>query len=275
MLNFYRILLTFFNIIFFFFGISYILTSKDMKDNRGLKERPCPHDNPESYLWMGISVVVINLMGIFIACINSRLMEFIYKWLLAVAAAAFFLFIVFIVMIMPKKPGLAVFNDGVNGYMMQQYNPIVPLVLTNDREWNQIKGCYERNSLCDITRDQSNAEKDWIVDACCCIPPVRCNMSQASKATWKPGPTPGPDDPDCRVWMTTKGMTACYDCEQCKASYIASYKIYWEENQGNQITRLVTVAFMAALAWVAFYDTSEKAGDGQNHVRLAKSYLNP
>lgn len=130
----------------------------------------------------------------------------------------------------------SVYNDGVP--WTQVYPPLMRSTLVNDGKWSHVQQCLTGIQLCDTVHKYSDVSLDkhtqivyGLLIKGCCYPPSRCGLVKrnSSEYQWKAPEVVHnafSNDPECQTW-TKISDGSCYDCDTCKASYIAKFHGGW------------------------------------------------
>ncbi|KAI3452140.1 hypothetical protein Pfo_008805 [Paulownia fortunei] len=259
MLSCARIVLSILNVIILISALSHILMANYL--NQQPSQGPCLRDNASSLLWTGIFILITTIIGILGSCCKVKALESIYLWVLLISTAATIIFSTFISAMMPPQSALATYGKtSTNGFWLKEYKPALQKALVNEKDWYEVKSCYIETRICDVMRNQSSDQKVLLVEIGCCFPPNRCGLVQNMTSRWV-APDTGllSEDKECKMWLRV-GQD-CFDCDSCKAGYLANYQDQWDNNIGTQVGRIFLLIATVALAFYAFRYENDDAYD--------------
>lgn len=285
MLSCARISLSILNIVILFYAVDQIIDAKYLSHHAS--QRVCSSDNASSLLWTGVLFLITTMIGIMGYCCGMRGLQYIYLWILIIWTISTVVLFIFIMATLPKTTaGDAYMQTAAKGVWLNQYKPALQRALVNDKDWHRVTACYMEINICNLIKNTTdeyvfryvdvrcyslslslpvcklNQIMEYYMYCCmqvgCCKAPNRCRV--LSNKVRSPLESPEMDS-ECKMWSRMGDQ--CFECDSCKAAYIANYQEEWESHVPSQIARILLLVGMAALAFFAFDD------DDHDHRRDA------
>ncbi|EYU44280.1 hypothetical protein ABFS82_08G038500 [Erythranthe guttata] len=238
-----RVTLTLFNIAILIYAVIQIIMSTT-------PDQPiialCSYNSASSLQWMGIFFLVVSIIGLMGSCFRIKAVESIYLWVLVIWTGATIVFALFIYASMPGQSPYLTFN-AINreGFWLKQYRPVLQTALVNEKDWYRIKTCYKETHICDVLKNVTNPTTSRFVQTGCCFPPYRClKFNSNTSLSFK-----NMDD-ECKTWSKLGVGKECFDCDSCKAAYLANFQEQWDSHIVDEVLRIL---FLVAASGFAFY----------------------
>ncbi|GFP91420.1 brct domain-containing protein at4g02110 [Phtheirospermum japonicum] len=163
---------------------------------------------PPSLLWTGLLITIIGIIGFIGMCFKVKPLQTIYSWALMISTIATIIFSVFIFVGMPSQSASQVYQKtSSTEFWLKEYKPTMESALVHGDAWVALETCFKEINICKIG---------------CCRPPNQCGMMQVSSGLLV-APQTGlvSNDDECKLWARV-GQN-CFDCDSCKAGYLANY----------------------------------------------------
>jgi hypothetical protein len=84
----------------------------------------------------------------------------------------------------------------------------------------------------------------------CCKPPTSCGFTFVNSTQWT-GTPKDTSNPDCTTW-SNDASTLCYNCQSCKAGFVATLKRDWKRIAILNIIFLVFIVIVYSVGCCAF-----------------------
>ncbi|KAK6129088.1 hypothetical protein DH2020_037161 [Rehmannia glutinosa] len=261
-----RFMLLVFNIIILIFAVSQIYTAKTL--DHVPSKNPCLRDSASSMPWMGFLLLIMSVIGIIGTCFKLKALEAIYLWLLLLLVITTIIFCTFISALMPKLTAVDTFwKISGKGYWLAEYRPALRTALVNDKDWHVVKTCFKDIKTCEVMANQSSEHKVIYIEVVhlfSFFPPwtPKINFTFMRKNS----------QDECKMWVKVRVGQECFECDSCKAGYIANYQDQWDKNFGSMIWRIVVLVSASAVAYYTFFDDhgggdlDPKHGKLVNHI---------
>ncbi|WKA03881.1 hypothetical protein VitviT2T_021963 [Vitis vinifera] len=105
---------------------------------------------------------------------------------------------------------------------LRQFSDWLQLNVVDKEDWNAIRSCLSETLFCEGEK-QPGAVKG------CCKPPAYCGYELKNGTTWTvPKSGLRSKDHDCVTWSNDPRIM-CYDCDSCKAGFLARIKNNWRK----------------------------------------------
>ncbi|KAL8170592.1 hypothetical protein V2J09_022396 [Rumex salicifolius] len=200
---------------------------------KSFSDSPC---NPIIYkplFIVGVFLLFLSLIGMLGSC--CRLTYFLWIYLTLVLLLIIILAFILIFGAANIKGGTRTYHP--KEYSLQDFSSWLRNKMVDDGSWADIKACMKEHHACtkfEIVHhlvDMINFQRFKLspIEVGCCKPPSYCGFLYMDEDTWKP-PKNGfnSSDVDCTLWRNEKD-DLCYDCNSCKASYLAQFMNYWRK----------------------------------------------
>ncbi|RVW44773.1 Tetraspanin-8 [Vitis vinifera] len=168
---------------------------------------------------IGILLLVVSLMGMIGSCCRVTFMLWLYEWVL-------FLCIIFL-LCFTMLASMGVHKSSYKGepaetIHLRQFSDWLQLNVVDKEDWNAIRSCLSETLFCEGEK-QPGAVKG------CCKPPAYCGYELKNGTTWTvPKSGLRSKDHDCVTWSNDPRIM-CYDCDSCKAGFLARIKNNWRK----------------------------------------------
>ncbi|GER47428.1 tetraspanin-10 [Striga asiatica] len=271
MINFPKILLTLMNVVILIYGLYHIFNAADISESSSVNE--CLRDSVHSIRRLGFACSAVALVGIAGACLDVRALRYVYLLALMISTAAVVVFCMFVWAVMPGVPGNVAFGlTAEHGMWLREYGSAAQKTIANDRDFTAAKVCFRRIDTCRIMKNQTEDQKDVLIDAGCCSPPNRCGMVQAPGGHWVvAGYGLNSTDAECQQWAQV-GLN-CFDCDSCKAGFLGSYQNKWDNNSGARVMSVMgLIAGLSVACYIYVIDRYQGSReDLSQHMKLVST----
>ncbi|KAK9669037.1 hypothetical protein RND81_13G104300 [Saponaria officinalis] len=189
-------------------------------------------------LIMGLTLLVISLLGLVGSGCRITPLLWIYLVVLVGLILGWFIFTVFVFFVTNKGAGQAVSGVGFREYKIADYSHWLQNHVVSGKNWVQIRSCLIDGNVCrsvDVFYDKHGVDfvKDHLgpIQSSCCKPPAKCGFTPKNATYWE-NPNPknrsNTTDPDCETWSNDP-KKLCYDCKTCKAGVLANLRREWRK----------------------------------------------
>ncbi|XP_052181136.1 tetraspanin-8-like [Diospyros lotus] len=197
---------------------------------------PCQKLLERPLLILGLSLLVISVLGLVGAGCRNQFFLWIYLSALFLLILGLIGFTIFAIIVTNKGVGKAISRKGFKEYRLADYSNWLQDHVVNHKNWEDIRSCLVDAGVCsDLGADPhyKDTQADFMnrglssVQSGCCKPPTYCKL-QFKNATFWTMPKAGPavPDSDCQTWSNNQ-QALCYDCKSCKAGVLANIKQKW------------------------------------------------
>ncbi|KAL2522954.1 Tetraspanin-8 [Forsythia ovata] len=199
-----------------------------------------------------LATAVIGLLGL---CFQSKAIESIYLWVLLISTILVIIFTAFVFAVLPKDTANGTWQKSQNGYWLNQFSPSLQKALVNSRDWFIIESCLFDLHICNLQlQHQSNYHR--YLQLGCCRPPNRCGLVQNGTYWVVPKSGLASQDEECVNWRDAWNGE-CFDCDSCKAGYLAEYQQHWQTEKVLHMATVVFLVIASVFACLAFRDDHE------------------
>ncbi|KAL4584172.1 hypothetical protein LXL04_008764 [Taraxacum kok-saghyz] len=196
-------------------------------------ETLCEKTFSKPYLFTGIFLVVLAVLGIVGASFKINAILYIYSTVLFIMILGLVAFAIFALVVTNKRIGKAVSGQGFQEYRFGDYSKWLQKHVVNEKNWGKIKSCLTGSRICTAIAQSKNSTEAFYrnnltpIESGCCKPPGDCNFEFVNATFWE-APKSGikSQDPDCTTWSNNQ-KKLCYNCESCKAGVLANMRHLW------------------------------------------------
>ncbi|CAI9281563.1 unnamed protein product [Lactuca saligna] len=195
-------------------------------------ETLCEKTFAKPYLFTGIFLVVLAVLGIVGATFKINAILYIYSAVLLIIILGLLAFAIFALVVTNKGIGKAVSGQGFQDYRIGDYSKWLKKHVVNENNWAKIKSCLSDSRIC-MALAQSKNSGDFYrrnlnpLESGCCKPPGDCKFLFVNATYWQaPKSGPGSNDPDCTTWSNNQ-KKLCYNCGSCKVGVLTNMRHLW------------------------------------------------
>ncbi|KAI3726819.1 hypothetical protein L1987_66625 [Smallanthus sonchifolius] len=221
----------------------------------------CQKTFAKPYLFTGIFLVVLAVLGIVGAFFRINLMLYIYSAVLFIMIVGLLAFAIFALVVTNKRIGKAVSNRGFKEYRFRDYSKWLQKHVVNEKNWDNIRSCLIDSRVC-VAIARAKKSDDFYrtnlspLESGCCKPPGNCKYLFVNATYWVPPRSgPGSDDPDCKTWSQQKEL--CYDCGSCKVGVLKNMRYLWRKFAMLNFSILVFVIVIYSISCCAIRNNNE------------------
>ncbi|XP_074317233.1 tetraspanin-8-like [Silene latifolia] len=199
-------------------------------------------------LIMGLTLLVISLMGLIGSSCRISSLLWIYLVVLVALILGWFIFTAFVFFVTNKGVGQAVSGVGYKEYKIGDYSHWLQKHVVNGKNWDEIRSCLVDAKVCkslDVVYDKHG--DDFLkfhlspIQSSCCKPPTSCGFTPKNATYWEtPKTGPATSDPDCQAWNNDQ-KKLCYDCKTCKGGVLANLRKEW---RNFLIVNVIIIVFL-------------------------------
>ncbi|CAN4115680.1 unnamed protein product [Withania somnifera] len=179
---------------------------------------------------LGVTLLVLSLMGIVGAACHVSVLLWIYLFFLFLVITGMIIYsvlnIIFTLTHLENQSPERVYLED----QFQENSQWLKNRMPDERHWDKIKSCMIDAKFCKyIPKDRTEdfyRNKLSKSQSGCCKPPPYCNFQFKNATSWidpKTGSIDG--DADCKAWSNEQNAM-CYNCNSCKKSVFDELKIY-------------------------------------------------
>ncbi|KAD4888861.1 hypothetical protein R6Q59_034246 [Mikania micrantha] len=216
----------------------------------------CQKTFAKPYLFTGIFLVVLAVIGILGAFFRINTMLYIYSAVLFIIIVGLLAFAIFALVVTNKRIGKAVSNHGFKEYRFRDYSKWLQKHVVTDNNWGKIKSCLIDSHVCLAIARAKNAKEFYrsnlnALEMGCCKAPGNCNYLFVNATYWVPPKSgPGSEDPDCKTWSNDQKQL-CYDCGSCKVGVLNNMRHLWRKFAMLNFSILVFVIVIYSISCCA------------------------
>lgn len=235
---------------------------------------------------IGVTILVISLMGFAGACYRQTWLLQLYLFLMFFIVVALLGFIVFAFAVTDRGHGQIIMNRSFLEYQLSDYSGWLKDRVSDHGYWDKISSCLRDAKSCKgmprYVRDPSTGmrvlEPAFMfysrqlspIESGCCKPPTSCGYTYVNEMTWSPTGMV-PNDPDCTRWSNDP-QQLCFDCDSCKAGVLASIRHSWRIASIINIVALVILVIVYVVGCAAFRNNRRMDNDEPyGESRMTKS----
>ncbi|KAL9663257.1 hypothetical protein QQ045_028096 [Rhodiola kirilowii] len=105
-------------------------------------------------------------------------------------------------------------------YKLDHFSERARTIFLNRESWSNTKKCFKRKAICKSHVKGMNQMSSYEFRGCC-KPPKECGYRQINETYWAvPDSGLKTEDNNCMLYKNN-GEELCYDCDACKAAYVA------------------------------------------------------
>ncbi|KAK9271872.1 hypothetical protein L1049_002237 [Liquidambar formosana] len=209
---------------------------------------------------LGIFLLVVSIMGLIGSCCQSARLLKIYLGLMLLLLLGIFCFMILTVVVTTNKDaGVQVMGKGYREYRLEESHGLLKRLVMDDKYWPTFKSCIIDSQVCLIVADHALLDaiefdllEDWPpVESGCCKPPTYCGFEYRNSTFWAvPKSGLASKDHDCLTWRN-RGDTLCYNCNSCKAGFLANLNDALRDRISFNICFLIFLIFILTIGWQA------------------------
>ncbi|XP_072976085.1 tetraspanin-3-like [Typha angustifolia] len=237
---------------------------------------------------LGISVMVISLMGFAGSCYRLTWLLRLYLFAMFFVIAALLFFVVFAFAVTDRGHGEVVMNRSFLEYQLSDYSGWLKRKVSDPGYWDKISACLRDAHACGgmgrYVRDPTNGvlvpeSADLFyqrnlspIESGCCKPPASCGFTYMNETLWNAVPGMIVNDLDCTRWSNDQ-QALCYQCDSCKAGVLASIKHSWRKVSVINIVVLILLVIVYATGFSAYRNAKRIENDepfGVNRMTKAR-----
>lgn len=271
MKSFRKLFLGFLNVLILAFAI--FQTVFVLIYNHDPPNKQCYKNSAPTIFWLSAYLLIVSLIGLVASCCKSRSLQIFYAWLMVMTTIVAITFSIFMFLTLPNESANATYEKTQKRNWLGGFSPVLRSILVNDQEWSRAKTCLIGKELCQGFRNHS-ASSPWdylyYLQLGCCSPPKHCGFLQRNESFWEiPESGFASQNEECQMWASSSNRGGCYDCDSCKAGYLAKFQMDWQADKALFVAILLILIVNASLAfWTfGFRDESE-------HAREQRKYRN-
>ncbi|XP_076902068.1 tetraspanin-8-like [Bidens hawaiensis] len=193
----------------------------------------CEKTFAKPYIFTGIFLVALAVIGIAGAFFRINSMLYIYSAVLLIMIIGLLAYAIFALVVTNKRISKAVSNRGYKEYRFRDYSKWLQKHVVTDKNWANIKSCLIDSRVCLALAAKTS--KDFYrtyltpIESGCCKPPGNCKYLFVNSTYWVPPKTgPASDDSDCKSWNNDQ-KKLCYDCGSCQVGVLSNMRHLWRK----------------------------------------------
>ncbi|CAI9109972.1 OLC1v1009921C1 [Oldenlandia corymbosa var. corymbosa] len=254
-----KIFLGFVNVIVLAFAIFqgvFVLMS-----NHDSSNKHCYKNSGPAIFCISAWLVIISLLGLLGTCCKSKSLQNCYMWSILVTTIVGVTFTAFMFLTLPNESASGMYQRTQNGDWLKAFSPLMRRSLVNDKDWDVAETCLEGMRFCQWYHNHPPSlrlEYLRFLQIGCCKPPPKCGFVVKNDTYWEI-PKSGSNAPngECQQWAKGGNNSVCYDCDSCKAGYLAKFQLDWHADKGVFVVILVFFIINTSLSYWAFGLNSE------------------
>ncbi|KAJ0979327.1 hypothetical protein J5N97_014801 [Dioscorea zingiberensis] len=232
---------------------------------------------------IGITIMVISLMGFAGACYGLSWLMWLYLFIMFFVVVALIGFIVFAYAVTDRGHGEVIMNRAFLEYQLSDYSGWLKERVSDPEYWSKISSCLRDARVCrgmakhgtdPATGMRVPESPDMFyrrqlspIESGCCKPPTSCGYTYLNETFWNPVNGMMINDPDCTQWSNDQ-QKLCYQCDSCKAGFLASIHHSWRKVSVINIIVLIILVIVYVIGCAAFrnnqrIDNSEPYGESR------------
>ncbi|KAF5792600.1 putative tetraspanin/Peripherin [Helianthus annuus] len=222
----------------------------------------CEKTFAKPYLFTGIFLVLLAVLGIVGAFFRINSFLYIYSAVLLIIIVGLLAFAIFALVVTNKRIGKAVSNHRFREYRFRDYSKWLQKHVVTEKNWDNIKSCLIDSRICMAIARAKTAKEFYRssltqLESGCCKPPGNCKYLFVNATYWVP-PKSGiqSDDPDCKSWSNNQ-KKLCYDCGSCKVGVLSNMKHLWRKFAMLNFSILVFVIVIYCISCCAIRNNNE------------------
>ncbi|KAK9066610.1 hypothetical protein SSX86_013933 [Deinandra increscens subsp. villosa] len=216
----------------------------------------CEKTFAKPYLFTGIFLVALAVLGIVGAFFRINTILYIYSAVLFIMIVGLLAFAIFALVVTNKGIGKAVSNHGFKEYRFRDYSKWLQKHVVTDENWDNIKSCLIYSRVCLAMARAKNYKEFYRsnltpLESGCCKPPGNCKYLFVNATYWVPPKTGGGSgDADCETWSNNQ-KKLCYDCGSCKVGVLKNMRHLWRKFAVLNFSILVFVIVIYSISCCA------------------------
>ncbi|KAL3526672.1 hypothetical protein ACH5RR_011328 [Cinchona calisaya] len=217
------------------------------------------------------ALLIMSLIGLMASCCKSRSLQTFYVWLMIMSTIVVIIFSIVVFLTLPHESANATYQKTQNGNWLNGFSPMLRSALVKD--WFTAKTCLVDKEICQgFENHPTTSPFDYLyyLQLGCCTPPKRCGFLPRNGTFWEiPNSGFASQDDECQMWANSKNDGGCYDCDSCKAGYLAKYQTDWQAYKAVTVAIFLILIINTSLAFWTF-DYSDES----EHAREQRKYRN-
>ncbi|KAL3748692.1 hypothetical protein ACJRO7_009864 [Eucalyptus globulus] len=219
----------------------------------------CQKSLQDPLLVAGLALLAVSLMAVVGACCGVNWLLRLYLALMLVLIVALVALAAFLFLVTNKGAGQAVSGRGYREYRLGDYSHWLQNHVASGKRWDEIRGCLAEGDVCRSLAAGSAGKEaaqffkmNWSpIQLGCCKPPSDCGFEFKNATYWTLSPGSGTAvDGDCAKWSNDPKIL-CYNCNSCKAGFLASIKRQWRALLVFNVCIVVVVLFVYSVGCCA------------------------
>ncbi|KAI4365841.1 hypothetical protein MLD38_021791 [Melastoma candidum] len=185
-------------------------------------------------LVIGGTLFLVSLIGLIGSCARINFFLYIFLTLMFLLILGMIGITIFVFAVTNEGAGKVVSGTGYKEYRLGDYSDWLQNHLAKGKTWDQIRTCMIDAKACQkLAAVPANAEQFFKmnltpIESGCCKPPTSCGLEFKNATFWAvPASGPAIPDSDCTTWSNDQ-KKLCFDCESCKAGFLANIKSEWK-----------------------------------------------
>ncbi|XP_020578848.1 tetraspanin-3-like [Phalaenopsis equestris] len=236
---------------------------------------------------IGITIMVISLMGFIGACYRQTWLLQLYLVVMFLVLAALIGFIVFAFAVTDRGHGQVIVNRAFPEYQLSDYSGWLKNRVSDPKYWSKISSCLRDSHACSGMRrrvrdtatgmiypeppDMFYQRQLSPIESGCCKPPTSCGYTYVNETMWNSGATTVVNDVDCTRWSNDQ-QQLCYQCDSCKAGLLATLRHSWRKVSIINVVILIILVIVYVVACAAFRNNKRMDNDeAYGEARMTKS----
>ncbi|XP_039162670.1 tetraspanin-11 [Eucalyptus grandis] len=203
----------------------------------------CQKSLQDPLLVAGLALLAVSLMAVVGACFGVNWLLRLYLALMLVLIVALVALAAFLFLVTNKGAGQAVSGRGYREYRLGDYSHWLQNHVASGKRWDEIRVAWRRETSAGASR--------LAAPLGCCKPPSDCGFEFKNATYWTLSPGSGTAvDGDCAKWSNDPKIL-CYNCNSCKAGFLASIKRQWRALLVFNVCIVVVVLFVYSVGCCA------------------------
>ncbi|XP_016458063.1 tetraspanin-8 [Nicotiana tabacum] len=184
-------------------------------------------------LILGISLLVVSVLGLVGSCYRVTFFLWIYLFLLFLLIVGLLCFSVFAILVTNKNVSRALSGRGYMEVKFGDYSHWLQKYVFNAENWEEIKSCLVDTKFCQRLPTGKGADfykySLSATQSSCCKPPTYCGLEFHNATYWTlPIAGPAVPDNDCKIWSNVQ-TELCFNCQSCKIAFLDNIKKDWKK----------------------------------------------
>ncbi|CAI9761056.1 unnamed protein product [Fraxinus pennsylvanica] len=211
-------------------------------------DNECIHWLRWPVVFMGISVLLVSLLGFVGAYRKKEGLLGVYLVLMAILIVL--LLVLLILAFVVTRPNGMYYVPGraYHEYRLEGFSPWLRNHITSSDYWGKIRACLADSSICPKLSQEYITPADFFaahlspIESGCCKPATICGFQYTSPTSWIV-PSNQAADADCFIWNNDPSQL-CYNCNSCKAGLLGNLRQEWRK------ANIILIITVVVLIWV-------------------------